>query len=220
MASYFQYEQLFSIVFKSDHFEDHVFRLFTIGLINNPASGNTAIPGSASWCPPDRSSFGYWYEADIYPFDGKTVLEGFDTTLHFYFLFRQTDPMFYSYTNLQPLPPTMDATKLVNKQVQLNYYFFANHDEKLVAKNSVSPISLAKKVQVSKTDALMGQPYYANNNIASLTDAINVPFGLISIIWNADLWKSNLVDVPDPANAGQKIKRYKPPEYQVYFPGK
>jgi len=126
--------------------------------------------------------------------------------------------MFYSYTKLNPLPPTMDATKLVYKQVQLNYYFFANHDENLVPKNNGLSGSLAKKAKVSKADALMGQPFYTNNNIASLTNAINVPFALISVIWNAQLWQNNLVSAPDPAKAGQTIKIYKPPEYQVYFP--
>jgi hypothetical protein len=204
----------------NDHFADHIFRYFTLTLVNNPAGGSTTIPGTASWCPPDRNSFGYWYDANTYPFDGKTALNGFDSNLHFYFVFQVTDPLFYSYTNLQSLPPTMDATKLVNNEVQLNYYFFANHLENLDAKNNGLSGSLAKKAKVSTADTLIGQPFYTNNNIASLSDTINVPFALISVIWNAQLWQNNLVSAPDPANTGQTIKIYKPPEYQVYFPNK
>jgi hypothetical protein len=216
MASYYQFEQLFRLVFRHDHFSDHVFRFFTIELVNDPAGNGTITPGLATWCPPDRSSFGCWYDSTIYPFDGKTVLKGFDNALHFYFQFRITDPLFYNYTNLQPLPATMDATKPVNtNQVQLNYYFFANHDENLVATNSTL---LTKQNMVSCDDTLVGQKFYNDNGLASLTDSINVPFGLISIIWNDTLWSSNLVD--DPQNPGQNIKIYKPPDYQVQFPSK
>jgi hypothetical protein len=215
MASYYQFEQLFRLLFRHDHFSDHVFRFFTIELVNDPAGPGIVTPGSSAWCPPDRSSFGYWFDTTIYPFDGKTILKGFDSTLHFYYLLRITDPLFYSYTALQPLPATMDATKVVKKQVQLNYYFFANHDENLVATGAGM---LTKKSQISSDDTLVGQQFYNDNGLASLTDSINVPFGLVSIIWNKQLWDSNVVN--DPQNPGQNIKIYKPPDYQLQFPSK
>jgi hypothetical protein len=215
MASYYQFDQLFRIVFRHDHFADHIFRFFTIELVNDPAGDGTVTPGLAAWCPPDRNSFGYWYDTIIYPFDSATALNGFDDTLHFYFQFRITDPLFYKYTNLQPLPPTMDATKPVNNQVQLNYYFFANHDENLVATNS---LLLTKGAMVSAADSMIGQQFYNDNGLATLTDSINVPFGLISIIWNDALWNSNVNVSNDPNNPGQTLKIYKPPDYQVQFP--
>ena len=73
---------------------------------------------------------------------------------------------------------------------------------------------------VSAADSMIGQQFYNDNGLATLTDSINVPFGLISIIWNDTLWNNNVNVINDPNNPGQTLKIYKPPDYQVQFPSK
>lgn len=212
MASYYQFGQLFNITFTNDHFSDHVLRAFTV----EQAASDATFGASARWCPPDKSSFGCWYDFLKQPFDGTTLLKDFSGNLHWNFLFRITDPSFYDYTQLQPLPFVMDATKAdQNGQVQLNYYFFANHDENLAVKKTNA---LTKNADVSASDALIGQQYYQDNDLATLVSSDNAPLALISIIWNSTVWNNNQQNIPDPSNNNKKIKKYKPPEYQVNFP--
>lgn len=208
MALYYQFGQLFNITFMSDHFGDKVFRYFTIGQV----AGDTSYGISGRWCPGNKDNFSCWYNLLQSPFDGATLSKNFKGNLHWNFLFQITDPFFYDYTGLQPLPLTMDASKTdKNGQVQLNYYFFANHDVNLAIRTGTT--ALSQSASVTNADTMIDQKFY-NDRIKPIMDNDplgwgNTPFALISIIWDSSLW-----------NNAQNIKQYQLPEYRVNFPSK
>ena len=211
---------LFKVVFNHKYFPDGIFRAYVL----DPTTACAADMGGTGllrWLPPDRSGFGVWYDTVKWPSDDQTMLPGFNKNLHFYFLYQLTDPLFYTYTNLKPpvqdMVPPSAGTKLPVPQgtspLALNYYFFANHDENLVIKDS---LLLTKNAEVSQDDTQMGVQFYIENKIGQFTNSTYMPFGLISIIWNAGAWGTAVEQASQGANNGTKI--YKPPEFQVNFP--
>jgi len=207
MAAIYNYNQLFSINITLNGNNPTAFGAYTVMPVG-PTATALNCAGLLRWRRPGDTSFGVWYDAVTSP-------AGFNSSLHLYFLLQVTDPSFYDDVDLQMQQQPMVAPSWKEKQnpplntpLALNYYFLANHDKDLQIKTSNS---LQTGALVGPGDLQVDTKFYIDNKIDSFTSTAWMPFGLISIIWNADAW-GNAVGTVN----GTKI--YKPPNYQINFP--